>query len=145
MIEYCIARKEHLPKILELYKQLIPDEKPLKISKANDIWENIEKNQIKYFVAIDNNKVISSCYLAVIPNLTRDGKSNGFIENVITDKDYRQKGIGKNVIKMAIEYAKQNNCYKIILQSSFKRKDNHMFYEKCGFDGNSKRAFEIRF
>jgi GNAT superfamily N-acetyltransferase len=101
--------------------------------------------QVKYFIAIENNKIISSCYLAIIPNLTRNGKSNGFIENVITDEKYRKKGIGKRIIKMAIEYGKQNNCYKIILQSSFKRKENHIFYEKCGFDGDSKRAFEIRF
>jgi hypothetical protein len=53
---------------------------------------------------------ISSCYLAIIPNLTRNGKSNGFI-------------------KMAIEYGKRNNWYKIILQNSFKRKGNNIFYE----------------
>ena len=105
----------------------------------------IEKNNIKYFIAIHNNKIISSCYLAIIPNLTRNGRSNGFIENVITNENYRKKGIGKRIIEMAIEYGKQNNCYKIILQSSFKRKENHIFYEKCGFDGNSKKAFEIRF
>ena len=145
MIEYCIAQKEHLPEILELYKQLVPDESPLEINKANEIWNNIEKNNIKYFIAIESNRVISSCYLAIVPNLTRDGKSNGFIENVITDEKYRKKGIGKEIIKMAIEYGKQNNCYKIVLQSSFKRKENHVFYEKCGFDGNSKRAFEMRF
>jgi hypothetical protein len=34
---------------------------------------------------------------------------------------------------------------KIVLQSGSKRKEAHIFYEKCGFDGNSKRAFEIRF
>jgi hypothetical protein len=33
---------------------------------------------------------------------------------------------------------------KIILQSSAKRTEAHKFYEKCGFDGNSKRVFEIR-
>jgi GNAT superfamily N-acetyltransferase len=144
MIEYCIARKEHLPKILELYKQLLPEEDPININYANKIWEEIEQNNIKYFIAIENNKIISSCYLSIIPNLTRNGKSNGFIENVITDEKYRKKGIGKRIIKMAIEYGKQNNCYKIILQSSFKRKKNHIFYEKCGFDGDSKRVFEIR-
>ena len=144
MIEYCIAKKEHLPMILELYKQLLPEEDPIDINLANKIWNETEKHGIKYFVAIDDNKIISSCYLAIIPNLTRGGKSNGFIENVITDEKYRKKGIGKKIIGMAIEYGKQNNCYKIILQSSFKRKENHIFYEKCGFDGNSKRAFEIR-
>jgi len=145
MIEYCIARKEHLPMILELYKQLIPEEIPIDIDMADKIWENIENNGIKYFIAIENGMIISSCYLATIPNLTRNGKSNGFIENVITDEKYRKKGISKKIIEMAIEYGKQNNCYKIILQSSYKRKENHIFYEKCGFDGDSKRAFEIRF
>jgi GNAT superfamily N-acetyltransferase len=94
---------------------------------------------------MENNKVISTCYLAIIPNFTRGGKSIGFIENVVTDKKYRQKGIGKYLINMAIKYGKENNCYKIILQSGFKRKESHIFYEKCGFDGDSKRAFEIRF
>ena len=145
MIEYSIARKEHLPMILELYKQLIPEEIPIDIDMADKIWENIENNGIKYFIAIENGMIISSCYLATIPNLTRNGKSNGFIENVITDEKYRKKGISKKIIEMAIEYGKQNNCYKIILQSSYKRKENHIFYEKCGFDGDSKRAFEIRF
>jgi len=145
MIKYDIAKKEHLPMILELYKQLIPEEIPIDINIANNIWKKIENNDIKYFIAMENNKIISSCYLAIIPNLTRNGKSNGFIENVITDTKYRKRGIGKKVIEMAIEYGKQNNCYKIILQSSYKRKENHIFYEKCGFDGNSKRAFEIRF
>ena len=145
MIEYSIARKEHLPMILELYKQLIPEEIPIDIKTANEIWKKIENSGIKYFIAIENGIIISSCYLAIIPNLTRNGKSNGFIENVITDEKYRNKGIGKKVIEMAIEYGKQNNCYKIILQSSYKRKKNHIFYEKCGFDGDSKKAFEIRF
>jgi GNAT superfamily N-acetyltransferase len=145
MIEYCIAQKEHLSRIFELYKQLLPEEHPININEANRIWERIEQNNIKYFIAIENNKIISSCYLAIIPNLTRNGKSNGFIENVITGEKYRKKGIGKRIITMAIKYGKQNNCYKIILQSSFKRRENHIFYEKCGFDGDSKRAFEIRF
>ncbi|WP_461246061.1 GNAT family N-acetyltransferase [Treponema sp. R6D11] len=65
--------------------------------------------------------------------------------SLITDEKYRKKGIGKKVIEMAIEYAKENNCYKVVLQSSNKRKESHIFYTKCGFDGNSKRAFEIRF
>ncbi|MDR2922134.1 MAG: GNAT family N-acetyltransferase [Treponema sp.] len=145
MIEYSIAENKHLPMILELYKQLLPEENPIDNILANKIWKEIENNKIKYFIAMDGNKIISSCYLAIIPNLTRNGKSNGFIENVITDEKYRKKGIGKKVIEMAIEYGRQNNCYKIILQSNYKRKENHIFYEKCGFDGDSKRAFEIRF
>jgi ribosomal protein S18 acetylase RimI-like enzyme len=144
MINYCIAQKEHLPNILELYRQLLPEEEIIDINKANEIWKNIENNNIKYFIAIENNKIISSCYLAIIPNLTRNGKSNGFIENVITDESYRNKGIGKKLINMAIEYGKQNNCYKIVLLCNIGNTEAHRFYEKCGFNGKSKKAFEIR-
>lgn len=87
--------------------------------------------------------MVESMY--IIPNLTRGGKSIGFIENVITDTEYRRKGIGKTVVKNAIEHAKAQNCYKIILQSGNKRTDAHKFYESIGFDGGTKRAFEIRF
>jgi GNAT superfamily N-acetyltransferase len=145
MIEYNIAKKEHLPMILELYKQLIPEENPIDIIVANNIWEKIENNDIKYFIAMENKKIISSCYLAIIPNLTRNGKSIGFIENVITDEKYRKKGIGKKIMEMAIEYAKENNCYKVVLQSGIKRVEAHSFYEKIGFDGESKKAYEFRF
>jgi hypothetical protein len=36
MIEYSIAQKEHLPRILELYKQLLPDENPMNKNTVNE-------------------------------------------------------------------------------------------------------------
>ena len=48
-------------------------------------------------------------------------------------------------MEMAIEYAKENNCYKVTLQSGIKRTEAHKFYEKIGFNGGAKRAFELRF
>ena len=144
-VEFLIARKEHLAGILALYKQLIPDEKPLGAEEAEKLWEKSERQGVTYFVAVDGGKIVSSLYLAVIPNLTRGGRSNGFIENVITDAEYRGRGIGKKLMELAIEYARKNNCYKAVLLSGAKRKEAHSFYEACGFDGNSKRGYEIRF
>jgi GNAT superfamily N-acetyltransferase len=143
-MEYSIAGKEDLSNILKLYEQLNPEENIINTEDAKEIWKIIEQNDIKYFIAKEGGKIVASCYIAIIPNLTRNGKSIGFIENVITDKEYRRKGIGKNVMEMAIKYAKENNCHKILLQSSNKRKEAHKFYENIGFDGNSKKAFEIR-
>ena len=145
MIEYTIARQEHLAGILSLYKQLVPDDVPIGMDEAGKIWKKSEQHGVKYFVATDGALVVASIYMAIIPNLTRNGRSNGFIENVITDEKYRRKGIGKKLMKMAVEYARENNCYKIVLISGMKRKEAHLFYESCGFDGNSKRGFEMRF
>ncbi|MDR2926400.1 MAG: GNAT family N-acetyltransferase [Azoarcus sp.] len=66
------------------------------------------------------------------------------MENVITNINYRKRCIGKNIMEKAIKYAKEQNYYKILLQSGNKRTDAHRFYESLGFDGNSKKAFEIR-
>jgi GNAT superfamily N-acetyltransferase len=144
MLEYSAARREHLAGILALYKQLVPGEEPLDIDEADKIWEKSERQGIKYFVAVDGATVAASLYIAIIPNLTRNGRSNGFIENVITDTRYRRKGIGKTLIKMAVEYAKENNCYKVVLLSAVRRKEAHSFYASCGFDGDSKQGFELR-
>jgi len=144
MVEYGILLENELLSLLELYKQLNPEDIIIDEFTAKNIWENIEIQNIKYFIAKENGKIIASCYICIIPNLTRGGKSIGFIENVITDIECREKGIGKNIMKNAIKYAKEQNCYKILLQSGNRRIDAHGFYESVGFDGESKRAFEIR-
>ncbi|OHD51613.1 MAG: GNAT family N-acetyltransferase, partial [Spirochaetes bacterium GWE2_31_10] len=108
------------------------------------IEKSMKTEMIKYLVAEDNGKIIGSCYLVIIPNITNNCRSIGFIENVITDENYRGKGIGKNIIRKAIELSKNENCYKVILQSGMKRERAHTFYEKLGFDGESKKAFDLR-
>jgi len=146
-MEFGIGKNEDLWKIIELYYQFnnkmeYSDEY---IMHVGEIWENIEKNNIKYFVAKDNDKIIGSNYICIIPNLTHGGRSIGYIENVIVDKNCRRKGIGKKLMEMAIEYAKENNCYKIVLQSGMENKDAHEFYKNIGFNETTKKAFELRF
>jgi len=143
MVEYGVLTEHELYSLLELYQQLNADD-VINDIVAKDIWQNIEKQDIKYFIAKENGKIIASCYICIIPNLTRGGKSIGFIENVITDIKYRRKGIGKTVIENAIRYAEDKKCYKVLLQSGKKRVDAHFFYESIGFDGESKKAFELR-
>jgi GNAT superfamily N-acetyltransferase len=147
-MEFGIGNKDDLVGILELLKQLVENigsSDNIDLKYANKIWEKIVNNNIKYFLAKDNGKIIGSCYICIIPNLTYNGKSIGYIENVIVDKNYRKKGIGKKIMEMAIKYAKENNCYKVVLQSGIKRVEAHKFYENIGFNGESKKAYELRF
>ncbi len=145
-MEYRIAQKEDLQELIKLYKQLNPEEDLIDLEKAYSVWEASEKSNVtKYFIAADDKKIVSTCNITLVPNLTRNGKSFAVIENVVTDNNYRRRGIGKKVIQNAIQYAKENNCYKVILLSSIKRTESHRFYESIGFNGNSKKGFEIRF
>jgi GNAT superfamily N-acetyltransferase len=139
------ATREDIPQVLGLYAQLNPDDKPVEVSLAAGIWEKAVENGVTYFVADIDGHITGSCYIAVIPNMTRSGSSIGFIENVITDAEHRRCGIGRQLLEAAVRRAKERGCYKAVLQSGNKRKEAHEFYESVGFDGDSKRAFEIRF
>jgi GNAT superfamily N-acetyltransferase len=144
-MEYREANVLDLNGILELYSCLNPEEKQLSIKKAEDIWNLIASNPgLKYFIAAENGKVLSTCNISIIPNLTRGGRPFAIIENVVTDPAYRKKGLGKGVVKMAVGHAKKENCYKVILMSSVDRQEAHAFYEKIGFNGNSKKGYEMR-
>ena len=147
-MKFEVAKREDIPGILELYNQYFENNiSPYDIShmeEENKAWDNIENNNIKYFLAKDDQKIIGSCFICIIPCLIFKGKSIGFIEHVIVDENYRRKGVGTTLMEMAIKYSKENNCYKIILQSGKKRTEGHKLYEKMGFDGESKKAYEIR-
>lgn len=135
-----------LESLIKLYEQLDGANGNYSVEDARKIWESeIEGNKkIKYFGAVENGKVISTCYCMIIPNLTRLGSSVAFVENVVTDKEYRGQGLGRQVMEMAIEFARENNCYKVILQSGSWRKEAHQFYKNLGFDGESKKAFIMK-
>ncbi|MCI5666200.1 MAG: GNAT family N-acetyltransferase [Spirochaetia bacterium] len=147
-IEFRQLTQKDLPSLLELYVQLDENNKDLTTESSIPIWEEISKNpNIKYFGAVDTangDRVVSTCFTMIIPNLTAHGRSICFLENVVTDSAYRKQGLARKVIEMAIEDAKSHNCYKVILQSNCKRTEAHKFYENLGFDGNLKKAFDLR-
>ncbi len=135
-----------LESLIKLYEQLDGANGDFTAEDARKIWKaEIEGNKkIKYFGAVEKGKVISTCYCLIIPNLTRLGSSIAFVENVVTDSEYRGQGLGRKVMEKAIDFARENNCYKVILQSASFRKEAHQFYKKLGFDGESKKAFIMK-
>ena len=134
-----------LPSLLELYRQLDENDDQYSFEQSKKGWDEIEDNSnIQYFGAIDDGKVVSTCYAVYIPNLTRGSRGICFIENVVTDKEYRNRGLASKVIEMAIAFAKEHHCYKAILQSGTSRTEAHRFYENKGFNGTSKKAFDMR-
>ncbi|MCL2833985.1 MAG: GNAT family N-acetyltransferase [Treponema sp.] len=144
-MEFTVACREDFPQILELYKQLNPTNDNFPADKINKVLDKIQNSDIRYFIAKDGSTITGCLYIAIIPNLTFNGRSIGYIENVITHEQYRRKGIGEKLMEMAVEYAKSSGCYKAVLQSGIKRKEAHLFYQALGFSGDTKKAYELRF
>ena len=144
-MEFRILKSSDLGSLLELYKQLDTDGIECPVEQSEKVWKEIEADaDIQYFGAVDDGRVVSTCYAVYIPNLTRNNRGICFIENVVTDKAYRRLGLASRVLDMAIAFAKDRHCYKVILQSGTGRTEAHRFYEKKGFNGESKKAFDMR-
>ncbi|MBR4791279.1 MAG: GNAT family N-acetyltransferase [Treponema sp.] len=140
-----ISQKD-LDTLMDLYVQLSPINEGLPAQKREEIWEQIQNDdKITYLGAYENDQLIATCFLTIIPNFSNQGRPIGFIENVVTDEKWRGKGVGSQLLKKAIELAKEQNCYKVFLESGITRTGAHDFYRSLGFDDTSKKAFIIRF
>jgi len=85
----------------------------------------------------DDGSIVGTAAVLIEEKFIHKLSSVGHIEDVVVDKNYREKGLGKLLVNYCIEYAKSNGCYKIILNCS---KDNMDFYKKCGF---TNKNFEM--
>lgn len=145
-MEFRELNEGDLESLIKLYEQLDGSNGDFTVEAARSVWKSeIEGNKnIKYFGAIEDGKVVSTCFCLIIPNLTRLGSSACFVENVVTDKDHRGQGLGKKIMERAIAFARERDCYKVILESASFRKEAHQFYKNLGFDGDSKKAFIMK-
>ncbi len=113
------------------------------LRKASDLTEEKSKeifNKIKsnpnhvVFVAVLDSKVIGSTTLLIEPKFIHKGGKVGHIEDVVIAKEYQGTGIGEKLINFVLDHAKQNQCYKTILDCT---DDLKQFYEKIGFKKHS--------
>ncbi len=96
-----------------------------RIQLKNMIYRNCFVYVIEY-----QNKIIGSATLIIQPKFHNNFYNAALIEEVIIDKNFRCKGLGKKLIKYIIIEARIYNCYKIVLNAE---EQNFEFYKKLGF------------
>lgn len=147
MIEPIIraAVRDDLPGVLALYRHLHPDDPKLDLAAAEPAWSALlDCGLTRLIVADVAGVLVSSCTLAIIPNLSRGARPYGVIENVVTQPEHRRTGLGRAVLKAALEVAWNADCYKVVLATGSKRDATLRFYEGAGFSRGGKTYFEVR-
>jgi GNAT superfamily N-acetyltransferase len=142
MIIRALEEKD-LTQLFLLYKHLHNDDIPLPESSIVEaVWCEISSNpNYRYFGGFLDDQLVSSCTIAIIPNLTRGCAPYGLIENVVTHSTHRKKGYGKAILTHALSSAWSSGCYKVMLLTGRKDAATLQFYESAGFDGQEKQAF----
>ena len=139
------AAERDLPELLNLYRHLHPHDPELEPATAERVWSTLlSSGFMTVIVAEAANRLVSSCTLAIVPNLSRGGRPYGVIENVVTHADYRKQGLGRRVLAHALDLGWQADCYKVLLATGSKQEATLRFYEEAGFERGGKTYFEVR-
>ena len=145
------ATEQDIPRILELYEELVTSTAPAETGRTpslDDYRRVFEQARDmpghELIVAEENGKVIGTMVLLIVPNLSHSGLPWATVENVVTDQRFQRQGIGKIMMEYAIDRAKESGCYKLQLASNKKREEAHRFYEGLGFEA-SAHGFRLYF
>jgi GNAT superfamily N-acetyltransferase len=130
------ASKWDLPDVLRLYAQPdLDDGKVLPASEAERIFERMAHYpNYRIYVAVSDMHVVGTFALLIMDNLGHLGAPSAIIEDVAVDPTLQWQGIGKEMMRHAIQLATGNKCYKVVLSSNLKRERAHAFYESLEFE-----------
>ena len=133
------ANDTDMPEILELLYELDRpkpiDEDEIKVfrDKIEDYFSDPYK---KIMIAEIDSRVVGLVSIIILRRLNR-AKFEMYIPELVITEEFRYSGIGKKIIAHCINLAKEENCYRIRLESGNQRKESHKFYVSLGFDQSS--------
>lgn len=97
-------------------------------------FEAIEADPNQELIVAElDGEVIGTLQLMYLPSLSYQGGTRAQVESVRVVKRLRGQGVGADMMKWAIERARQRGCHLMQLTSHKSRTDAHRFYEKLGF------------
>lgn len=106
----------------------------LSIKEAEEVLKKIETYpNYNGYVAEQDGEIVGVFELLIMDNLGHKGRKSAIIEDIAVDPGYQGQGIGKAMMLFAMDLAREEQCYKIVISSNIKRVNAHKFYEKLGF------------
>lgn len=138
------AKIEDVHDLMELYLKhltMYPPSEPQDIRMWEERIARFEEDKNYYLlVGILDGKIVSSVTLVLIENLTHNLRPYSVMENVVTHREYRNKGYASKLIEYASDLARNRECYKIMLMTGSKKESTLNFYKENGFSVDEKTA-----
>ena len=132
---------DEIPQLAQLYKQFWDEESCVETMCKN--FQHFDETGSHILLsAVENNQLIGSVMGVICGELYGDCKPFMVVENMIVDKSYRNKGVGKALISELEKKAADKNCTQIILITDTDRIDAREFYKSVGYNPDSHKGYK---
>lgn len=132
---------DDIPQLAQLYKQFWHEYSDVE-TMYKQYHKLCEADTHVLLSAIESEQLVGSVMGIVCEELYGDCKPFMVLENMIVDKNCRNKGIGKALISMLEKISAEKNCTQIILITETKRTDACKFYESVGYNPDTHKGFK---
>lgn len=129
------ATQDDLPAILSLYSEIEAGGTTTDLAHARVLFARMQTYpNYHVYIASDGGAVVGTFALLVMDNLAHMGAPSGVVEDVAVASARQGQGIGKEMMRFAMEQCRKAGCYKLALSSNMKRDGAHRFYDALGFE-----------
>lgn len=136
------AKRDDLPSIVRMLaeddlgsqRELFEDPLPSTYFKAFEAIDHDPNHEL--IVADLDGEVIGTLHLMFLPSISYQGGLRAQVESVRVDGKYRGRGVGGEMMKWAVERARERDAHLVQLTTHKSRQDAHRFYERLGFKGS---------
>ena len=139
-----LSNVNDIPRIIQLYDELVittsmteSDKKPSLVDYQKTLNEIDTIPGYELLIAEENDEIVGSMVLLIMPNLSHRASPWALVENMIIDPKQQRRNVGRKLMEYAVRRAKDKGCYRIILNSNKKRRRAHKFYRSLGFEASA--------
>lgn len=133
------ATKDDAEAIANLYREL-NTLSPVSVSPEKiDAVANSENTYL--LVCDDAGEIIATALVCLCQDVMFDNQPFALVENVVVSADYKRKGIGKSMMDYIEAFCLEQDCSKIMLQTSSENRNARDFYTGMGYDPDAKIGF----
>jgi ribosomal protein S18 acetylase RimI-like enzyme len=125
------AKLSDYGELMKLYGLFVGDDRFS--NKTADSFKKVLQSTTSFiYIAEKQSKLIGFVAFS-IKYVVRYPKPIGTLDEMYVLEQYRNQGIGKNLMEILEKKLKKLNCYGIFMESGKDLKTAHIFYEKLGY------------
>ena len=130
------AAPQDAARLLELCRLLsVGDEPDLALEAARQrLRATADDPDHAVYVAESDGRIVGTFALVLVAGLAHGGRPFGIVEDVAVDPSAQGQGVGKQLMRFAMDRCAERGCYKLALSSRLSREPAHRFYESLGFE-----------